>query len=97
MRDEAGTAGAIPATEDELATVCRVVAPIAGAWGAWAAAGAAPPIGNDPAPHRHEHAHDPSAFRVPVPAAMAPGCPTAGAAGLAAGLAAGATPANLCY
>jgi hypothetical protein len=94
--DVAGTAGAIPAAEEDFATVCRVVAPTAGAcgaWaGAWAAAGAAPLIGNDPVPQRHEHPHVPSAFRVPIPAAMAPGWPTAGAAGLAAG----ATPAKEC-
>lgn len=91
MGDAAGMGGAIPAAEEDFeTTVCSVVAPTAGACGAWAAAGAAPPIGNDPVPHRHEQSHPPAAFSVPVPEAMAPGLPTA------AGLAAGATPANIC-
>lgn len=57
------------------ATVCKVVAAID-------AAGLAAPalFGNDPSPQRHEHAQEPSGFKVPVPFAIAPGEPTAGAA-----------------
>jgi hypothetical protein len=56
---------------DTEATVCNVVAE----FGAAAAL-----LGNDPSPQRHEQAQEPSAFVVPVPLAMAPGDPTAGAA-----------------
>ena len=57
------------------ATVCNVVAEIGTEFAAAAAL-----LGKDPSPQRHEHAQEPSAFVVPVPLAMAPGDPTAGAA-----------------
>jgi hypothetical protein len=60
---------------DTEATVCNVVAEIEAEF-----APAAALFGNDPSPQRHEQAQEPSGLVVPVPLAIAPGDPTAGAA-----------------
>jgi hypothetical protein len=74
---------ALDADGDEAceATVCKVVAAIDA--GLAAAAGL---FGNDPSPQRHEHAQEPSVFKVPLPLAKAPGDPTAGATAAAAAM-----------
>jgi hypothetical protein len=69
-----------PAKADEAweateATVCKVVAALGGATPA-----AAMIFIKDSAPHRQEQSHEPSDATVPVPWAIAPGEPTAGAA-----------------
>ena len=56
------------------ATVCKVVAALGGKTPA-----AAMLFVKDPAPHRQEQSHAPFERRVPVPCAIAPGDPTAGA------------------
>ena len=68
-----GDDAALETGADET-TVCKVVA------GTAAGLAAVALFGNDPSPQRHEHAQEPSALRVPVPFAMAPGEPTAGCA-----------------